>query len=61
VFSPLIGVVGYSFVGVDRDQPFLLPPSLSDWLPADRLAWFILDAGLRPIAWCTAHLVTASF
>lgn len=36
--------MGYNFVGVDRDQPFLLPPSLSDWLPADHLAWFILDA-----------------
>ena len=22
----------------------LLPPSLRDWLPADDLAWFVLDA-----------------
>jgi len=22
----------------------LLPPSLSDWLPADHLAWFFVDA-----------------
>ncbi|MGA1827493.1 hypothetical protein [Microbacterium sp.] len=35
--------MGYNFVDVDCDQPFLLPPSLSDWLPADHLAWFILD------------------
>jgi len=36
--------VGYNFVGVDRDQPFLVPPSLADWLPAGHLAWFIVDA-----------------
>jgi len=24
-------------------QPFLLPPSLRDWLPEDEMAWFILD------------------
>ena len=28
---------------VDRDQVFLLPPSLADWLPEDHLAWFVLD------------------
>jgi transposase len=27
----------------DPDQPFLLPPDLRDWLPADHLAWFIRD------------------
>jgi transposase len=27
----------------DRDQPFLLPPDLRDWLPEGHLAWFILD------------------
>jgi transposase len=27
----------------DRDQAFLLPPDLRDWLPADHLAWFVLD------------------
>jgi transposase len=26
-----------------RGQPFLLPPHLRDWLPADHVAWFILD------------------
>ncbi len=26
-----------------QDQPFLLPPSLRDWLPEGHLAWFILD------------------
>jgi transposase len=29
---------------VDRDQPFLLPPDLREWLPAGHLAWFVIDA-----------------
>ena len=36
--------VAYNFIPCDRDQSFLMPPSLSDWLPEDHLAWFILDA-----------------
>lgn len=28
---------------LDRDQQFLMPPSLAEWLPADHLAWFVLD------------------
>ena len=28
---------------VERDQQWLMPPSLSDWLPADHLAWFVVD------------------
>jgi transposase len=35
--------MAYSFLRGDRDQPFLLPPDLRDWLPAGHLAWFILD------------------
>ena len=27
----------------DRDQVFLLPPSMRDWLPEDHLAFFVLD------------------
>jgi transposase len=30
--------------GQDIDQPFLLPPSVRDWLPEDHLAWFVFDA-----------------
>jgi hypothetical protein len=26
-----------------REQELLLPPSLRDWLPADHLAWCVLD------------------
>ena len=33
-----------NFIGVDREQVLLLPPSLRDWLPEDHLVWTILDA-----------------
>ena len=36
--------MGQNFLPCDRDQELLLPPSLSEWLPADHLAWFVLDA-----------------
>jgi transposase len=26
-----------------RDQQFLLPPDMREWLPADHLAWFVLE------------------
>jgi transposase len=35
--------MAYNFLRGARDQSFLLPPDLRDWLPADHLAWFILD------------------
>jgi hypothetical protein len=35
--------MAYNFRVCDRDQAFLLPPDLRDWLPADHLAWFVLD------------------
>jgi len=35
--------VAYNFVTSERDQLYLLPPSLSEWLPEDHLAWFVLD------------------
>jgi transposase len=35
--------MAYNFLRGDRDQPFLLPPDLRDWLPEGHLAWFILD------------------
>jgi transposase len=28
---------------VIRDQEFLLPPNMADWLPEDHLDWFVLD------------------
>ena len=30
------------FLGCDRDQVFLLPPSVNDWLPADHFARFVI-------------------
>jgi transposase len=35
--------MAYNFVSPERDQLYLLPPSLTDWLPEDHLAWFVLD------------------
>src|SRR6266487_2830261 len=35
--------MAHRFLGCDRDQPFLLPPDLRDWLPQGHLAWLILD------------------
>ena len=32
------------FVSIDRDTPLLLPPDLRDWVPADHLAHFVIDA-----------------
>ena len=36
--------MAYNFLPCDRNQAYLLPPSLVDWLPQDHLAWFVLDA-----------------
>jgi transposase len=35
--------MAYNFVAGDREQLLLMPPSLAEWLPADHLAWFVLD------------------
>lgn len=32
-----------SYRPVVRDQEFLLPPNMADWLPQDHLVWFVLD------------------
>jgi len=29
---------------LDREQPFLLPPDVRDWLPEDHFVWFVIDA-----------------
>jgi len=33
-----------NFLGCDREQAMLMPPSLREWLPPDHLVWFVLDA-----------------
>jgi transposase len=33
-----------NFLACDREQSWLMPPSLREWLPEGHLAWFVLDA-----------------
>jgi transposase len=33
-----------NFIEGCREQGFLLPPDVREWLPADHLAWFVIDA-----------------
>ena len=33
-----------NFIDCDREQAFLMPPSLRDWLAEDHLAWFVIEA-----------------
>lgn len=35
--------MGINVRAVDRDQQFLMPPSVAEWLPEGHLAWFVLD------------------
>jgi len=35
--------VAKSYRLVQRDQPFLLPPDMREWLPADHVVWFLLE------------------
>ena len=32
-----------NFIGCDRDQAMLLPPSVCEWLPAGHLARFVIE------------------
>jgi len=36
--------MGQNFIVSRREQGFLLPPDVREWLPADHLAWFVIDA-----------------
>jgi hypothetical protein len=36
--------MGQSFIICDREQSFLMPPDVCEWLPEGHLAWFVLDA-----------------
>ena len=33
-----------NFIAADREQAFLLPPDVRDWLEPGHLAWFVIDA-----------------
>ncbi|PXF54144.1 MAG: hypothetical protein C4B57_00590, partial [Deltaproteobacteria bacterium] len=37
------GLMNYNFRSYNPEQPYLLPPSLDDWLPQDHLARFISE------------------
>src|SRR3954471_3376962 len=39
-----LAVMGARFIGCDRDQVFLMPPSVRDWVPEGHLVWTVLDA-----------------
>jgi transposase len=36
--------MAYNFKTADRETPYLMPPSLKEWLPEGHLAWFIVGA-----------------
>jgi transposase len=36
--------VAKHYLPVERSQPFLLPPSVQEFIPEDDLAWFLIDA-----------------
>src|SRR5215207_11703421 len=36
--------MGQRFIACDRDQSFLMPPDVREWLAPGHLAWFVLDA-----------------
>jgi hypothetical protein len=33
-----------NFIKCDREQSFLLPPDVREWLTEDHPAWFVIDA-----------------
>src|SRR5713101_621139 len=49
--------MAYHYVGGGRDQLFLLPVSMRDWLDEGHLAWFVLDvvAGIDTSAFHARH------
>lgn len=36
--------MAYNFIACNRDQAYLLPPSVREWLPEGDLVWLVLDA-----------------
>src|SRR4051794_39231906 len=36
--------MGARFIGLDREQVFLMPPSVRDWVPEGHLLWTVLEA-----------------
>ena len=42
-FKTILGMA-QSFIACDREQSFLMPPDVREWLPEGHLAWFALDS-----------------
>ncbi len=42
-FKTILGMP-MNFIECDREQAYLMPPSLRDWLAEDHLAWTVLAA-----------------
>jgi hypothetical protein len=36
--------MGQRFIACDREQSFLMPPDVREWLPEGHLAWFVIEA-----------------
>lgn len=36
--------MAYNYTDCNRDQMYLLPPSMRDWLSSDHFVWFLIDA-----------------
>jgi transposase len=36
--------MGQRFIACDREQSFLMPPDVREWLPERHFAWFVIDA-----------------
>src|SRR4051794_26309619 len=53
-----------NFIECDREQAFLMPPWLREWLPEDHLAWFVIEAveemDLAELTPTTAQTATAA-
>ena len=39
--------MAFSYIKADRDQLFLMPADMREWLPEGHLAWFVLDVVAR--------------
>ena len=39
-----VNPMAYNLVGWDREQGYMMPPSMREWLSEGHLAWFIVDA-----------------
>lgn len=39
--------MAHGYLCGDRDQQFLLPPDMREWLPEDHLVWFVIDVVAR--------------